>query len=108
MPVLCQGPGHRRRRENTLSADFVALAQPIFLLDFIGTFTLVVSSRGERLSIRSSEVELSWYAATGGTYQAYYRSDMTTNTWREFGQSIVGDDLSHRMYDSIPERESQR
>ena len=42
------------------------------------------------LTVRVSEVELCWPAATGKTYQVQYRSDLTTNLWANLGSTIPG------------------
>ncbi len=52
----------------------------------------------------SAEERLHWLLS----YQVCYRSDLTTNTWRPFGEPVVGDGVTHRTYDAVPEEEPQR
>src|SRR5207253_200615 len=68
---------------------------PDQLLDFVGTLTLVVLPPSERLAIRSSQVELTWFAQTGVTYQVYYRSVITTNKWTPLGDPVAGNGDYH-------------
>ena len=64
--------------------------------DMMGTLTeqqywgvVEVSSQTE-LSIRVSEVELSWFALSGFNYQPQYRSSLTSNLWVDLGTPIPG------------------
>jgi len=81
---------------------------PDQLLDFVGTLTLVVSPPSERLAIRSSQVALSWFAQTGVTYQAYFRSALTTNRWIPLGEPVSGNGNYQYFLDNVPAGEAQK
>ena len=54
------------------------------------------------LAIRVSEVEISWFAASGDHYQPQYRSSLTTNLWADWGSPILGTDSVISLRDPVP------
>jgi len=60
------------------------------------------------LSVRVSEVEFCWPAASHQTYQVQFRSAATTNLWTNLGVPVVGDGSVHCVQDKVvagvPER----
>jgi hypothetical protein len=78
------------------------------LLDFVGTLTLVVSPPSERLSIRSSQVAVSWFAQTNVMYQVYYRSLVTTNKWTPLGDLVRGTGDYQQFFDNLGPGEPQK
>ena len=53
------------------------------------------------LSIRISEVELCWSAASNQTYQVQYSSNLRTNKWTDLGPPVQGDGLDHCTQDKV-------
>ena len=45
-------------------------------------------------------VELTWFAVTGKTYQLQSTTDLSTNTWTDFGLPIQGDGATHSFFDT--------
>lgn len=57
------------------------------------------------LSIRASEVEISWESADTDTYQIQYRSELTDNQWRNLGEPVLGDGNHMSVHDAVePDR----
>ncbi len=67
---------------------------------------LVPSS--QPLEIRVSQVELSWFGMSGTNYQPQYRSSLTTNTWTDLGNALVGTDALITLVDPVPAGKPQR
>jgi hypothetical protein len=55
-----------------------------------------------QLNIRVSEVEISWLALAGITYQPQYRDDLTANLWVNLGGPVVGGGSTIDLRDPIP------
>jgi hypothetical protein len=70
----------------------------------------VVEIEGEQplLSIRCSQVELCWSSRTNRTYQLQYKSAITTNTWVDSGNPIVGTGTNICITDAIAVGQPQR
>jgi hypothetical protein len=54
------------------------------------------------LTIRVSDVELSWFARSGIFYQPQYRSNLTTNFWVDLGSPVTGNGATNFLKDSVP------
>ena len=55
-----------------------------------------------QLTIRVSDVELSWFALSGISYQPQYRSSLTTNLWVDLGSPVLGTGSTNYLKDSVP------
>ena len=62
----------------------------------------------QKIGIRVSQVELSWFGVGGTNYQAQYRSSLTTNIWTNLGSPLVGADAKIILTDPVPAGASQR
>ena len=71
-------------------------------------FTTLPDRRVDGLSIRSSQVELRWFATNNVLYQIQYRSTLTTNQWTDLGPPIRGDGTCRALVDDIPQGRPQR
>lgn len=60
------------------------------------------------LSIRVSEIELSWFAENGTSYQIQYQSALTTNLWMNLGAPIPGTGSTAHASDRVPAEEPRR
>ena len=60
------------------------------------------------LSIRVSEVELSWFALSAISYQPQYRSSLTTNNWVDLGSPVPGTGSVSYLKDPVPVGAPQR
>jgi hypothetical protein len=54
------------------------------------------------LTIRVSEVEISWFALSGISYQPQYRSSLTTNNWVDLSSPILGTGSVNYLKDPVP------
>ena len=61
-----------------------------------------------KLSIRVSEVEISWFAADGISYQPQYRSMLTSNTWVALSGPVLGTGSVSYLRDTVPADSSRR
>jgi hypothetical protein len=59
-------------------------------------------------TIRVSEFQVCWNAASNRTYQAQYRSTQTTNAWVELGPPVPGTGSPICIRDQVPAGQSQR
>lgn len=62
----------------------------------------------QRLNIRVSQVELSWFGLSGTNYQAQYQSNLTTNIWTNLGGTILGAGAPIQLPDPVAEGSPQR
>lgn len=80
-------------------------------INAVGAITTVVDK--PELSIRVSEVELSWASLSNETYRLDYQSDLTSNTWTtletiscdattNWHDCIVGDGSIMQVFDKVP------
>jgi hypothetical protein len=70
--------------------------------------TNVVAVLMPTATIRVSEVEVCWNAASNRTYQAQYRSTLTTNVWVDLGTPVAGTGSTTCITDKVPKGQSQR
>jgi hypothetical protein len=68
--------------------------------NFASRFTEAISGVTE-LSIRVSQVEISWLGQTGTTYQLQYEDASTTNQWVNLGSTVVGVGATVSVQDPI-------
>lgn len=61
-----------------------------------------------RPTIRVSEVEICWNAASNTTYRVQYRSAMTTNAWTNLGPLIFGNGSTNCIHDPVAPGEPRR
>jgi lectin-like protein len=54
------------------------------------------------LTIRVSEVEVSWFALSGIHYQPQYRLSLTTNVWMDLGSPVPGTGSVTYLRDPVP------
>jgi len=59
-------------------------------------------------TVRCSEVEVCWNAASNRVYQVQYRSSLTTNVWNNLGPPITGSGSTTCINDKVPTGEPQR
>jgi len=78
--------------------------------DYIGTFTLDVSSRHRQptIQLHVTEVTVCWDSETNRTYQVQYRSAHTPGGWVELGALVTGNGGTNCVDDHIPFGEPQR
>lgn len=75
--------------------------------NFSSRFTESINGT-QQLNIRFSEVEISWFAQAGSTYQPQYRDNFTTNLWVNLGNPLPGTGSNLSLRDSIPVGAPQR
>jgi len=59
-------------------------------------------------TVRCSEVEVCWKAASNRVYQVQYRSSLTTNIWSNLGPPITGGGATACITNKVLAGESQR
>jgi len=78
--------------------------------DYIGTFTLDVSSRHRQptIQLHVTEVTLCWDSETNRTYQVQYRSAHNPGGWMDLGALVTGNGGTNCVADHIPFGAPQR
>jgi hypothetical protein len=96
------------RLDYVTSADKVTLADYQFSPGYNGTITLVVEPTLELLSVRISEVEITWPSLSNVTYQVQYASSLTSNVFQPIGEPIPGNGHTNFFRAAVPAGEPQR
>jgi len=60
------------------------------------------------LTIRVSSIELSWSSISNQPYQVQYRSELTTNLWKDLTAPVMGNGATNCLSDLLPPREPRR
>jgi len=78
--------------------------------DYIGSFTLDVSSRHRqsRIQLHVTEVTLCWDSQTNQSYQVQYRSAHSPSGWTDVGAPVTGNGGTNCVADHLPFGEPQR
>jgi hypothetical protein len=72
------------------------------------THTNVLAVAMPTATIRVSAVDICWNTVSNRTYQAQYRSTVTTNAWVDLGSRVVGNGLTNCLTDQVPLGQPQR
>ena len=72
------------------------------------TLSIEAERAPERLSIRTSQIELCWATVTNAWYQLQYRSSLTTNQWVPFGAWFRGNGSLFCTNDAVLVGRTQR
>lgn len=68
----------------------------------------VTASALPTVSIRVSEVEISWNSESNRTYQVQYRSDIGKNSWTNLGGPVAALGPAASVFDRVPAGQPQR
>ena len=70
--------------------------------------TNVVAVLAPAATVRCSELEVCWNAASNRMYQVQYRSTLTSNAWANLGAPVAGTGTTNCVTDKIAPGEPQR